>query len=159
MMTSRLTMAALAAAAALAMPAAAHEFQAGGLTIGHPHAPATAATARTAAGYLTITNEGDAPDTLVGVRADFPRVELHTTETDAQGVTTMPHVEALEIPPGATVTFAPRGLHVMFMGLAAPFVEGDSVPAVLVFETAGEVPVEFSVEARGAAMEDHGAMN
>jgi copper(I)-binding protein len=147
--------AALAALLALALPAGAHEFKAGGLTVGHPYAPATAATARTAAGYFTVTNSGDAADTLIGVRADLPRVELHGTETDAAGVTSMPHLEALEIPPGATVTFAPRGLHVMFMGLEAPLLAGDTLPATLVFEKAGDVPVEFSVEARGAGDAGH----
>jgi copper(I)-binding protein len=157
-MTPRRTTAALAAALALALPAGAHEFSAAALTIEHPYAPATAATARTAAGYFSITNSGDTLDRLLAVRADFPRVDIHATETDASGVTRMPHVEALEIPAGATVSFAPRGLHVMFMGLAAPLVEGDSFPAVLVFEQAGEVPVEFSVEARDAAGHEGEAM-
>jgi copper(I)-binding protein len=157
-MTPRWTTAALAAALALALPAGAHEFTAAALTIEHPYAPATAATARTAAGYLSITNSGDTADRLIAVRADFPRVEMHTTETDAAGVTRMPHVESLEIPAGATVRFAPRGLHVMFMGLEAPLVEGESFPAVLVFEAAGEVPVEFNVEAREAVGHDGGAM-
>ena len=57
-------------------------------------------------------------------------------------------VEALEIAPGATVTLEPRGLHVMFMGLAAPWKAGDEIPATLVFETAGAVPIVFKVEAR-----------
>jgi copper(I)-binding protein len=36
------------------------------------------------------------------------------------------------------------------MGLTAPLAEGARVPAVLVFEKAGEVAVEFAVEARKA---------
>jgi copper(I)-binding protein len=154
-MRPRRTMAALAAAAALAGAAGAHEFSAGGLVIEHPAIPATAATAKSAAGYLVIENTGSEADRLMGVKAAFPRVQLHGTETDAAGVSRMVHVEALEIPAGATVTLAPRGLHVMFMGLTEPMREGETVDAVLVFEHAGEVPVRFEVEARGAGMAGH----
>ena len=59
-------------------------------------------------------------------------------------------VEAPRHPAGATVTLAPQGLHVMFMGLDAPLVAGASIPATLVFERAGEIAVEFKVEPRAA---------
>ena len=76
-------------------------------------------------------------------------------ETDAAGVTRMRPVEALDIPPGATLVLAPQGLHVMFMGLGEPLVSGTGIPATLVFEEAGEIPVEFKVEPRTAgAMHD-----
>ena len=133
--------------AGLALPASAHEYTVGDLAIGHPHAAATAAGARTGAGYLSVTNSG--------AEADRLRVELHATEADAAGVARMRPVEALEVPPGATVTLAPQGTHVMFMGLDAPLVEGERVPAVLVFEKAGEVAVEFAVEPRAATTTEH----
>ncbi len=141
--------------AGLALPASAHEYTVGDLAIGHPHAAATAAGARTGAGYLSVTNSGAEADRLLAVKADFPRVELHATEVDAAGVARMRPVEALEVPPGATVTLAPQGTHVMFMGLDAPLVEGERVPAVLVFEKAGEVAVEFAVEPRAATTTEH----
>jgi copper(I)-binding protein len=134
----------------LAIPGWAHEFTLGGLTIGHPYAFATAAGMRTGAGYFSVTNAGAEDDRLLAVRADFPKVEMHTTEVDAAGVARMGAVAAMEVPAGATVTLTPQGTHVMFMGLAAPLVEGERVPAVLVFEKAGEVAVEFAVEARKA---------
>lgn len=154
------TIAALAAAA-FAATAEAHEFKAGALTIGHPYAIETPATAKSAAGYFSVTNAGTAPDRLVAVEAEVPMAEVHATETDASGVTKMTAVGALEIPPGATVTLEPRGLHVMFVGLTAPWKAGDHIPATLVFETAGKVPVVFNVEPREAGDEggmDHGAM-
>ena len=76
-MRLRRILAASLAVAAVAGAAGAHEFRLGALTIGHPYAIATPTTAKTGAGYLTITNEGDAPDRLVAVRADFPKVEVH----------------------------------------------------------------------------------
>ena len=51
----------------------------------------------------------------------------------------------------------PGGLHVMFMGLKAPFKEGQELPLTLIFEKAGEVPVTFAVGGVGAgkAMPKH----
>lgn len=135
----------------LAAPVCGHEFGAGALTVGHPYAFATAPGAKVGAGYLSVTNAGSEADRLLAVKADFPRVELHATQVDAAGVARMAAVGSIEVPAGATVTLAPQGTHVMFMGLTAPLVEGAAVRAVLVFEKAGEVAVEFTVEARGAA--------
>ena len=144
--TAAFVMAALGFAGA----AGAEDYRLGDLVIADPHAPATGAHAKTAAGYLTVTNEGSAADRLVAVKADFPEVGLHVSETDAQGVTRMRGVAGIEIPAGATVKLEPGGAHVMFMGLTAPFVAGESVAATLVFEKAGAVEVAFGVEARGA---------
>lgn len=107
----------------------------------------TAPTAMAGGGFMEITNSGDTGDRLIDVLADYPRVELHRTEFDSDGVATMIHLEdGIDIPPGETVTLAPGGMHVMFMGLRdTPFTEGDQVSARLVFETSGEVPVTFDI--------------
>lgn len=147
----------LALATAVALPAIppamAHEFNAGTITIGHPYIVATPATAKTGAGYFTVTNTGTEPDTLVEVTSD-PAGSLHNTTTDASGVTRMTEVEALEIPPGQTVTLKPRGMHVMFMGLTKPFLVGEEVAATLVFEKAGPVNVTFNVQSRAESASD-----
>lgn len=137
------------ALALFAGPAFAHDYAIGGLEIAHPYAFATAPTARTGAGYMTIRNGGAEPDRLIAVRAAFPQVMLHVTEVDAAGIARMSHVDSVEIPPGGEVTLAPQGLHVMFVGLDGPLEAGDTIDAVLVFETAGEVAVAFNVEPRG----------
>ena len=140
----------------LALPVAAHEVTTESLVIDHPYALETAATAMSGAGYMTITNTGTDPDRLLEVRADFPRVTLHGTQTDAQGVTRMISVEGIKIAPGETVTFTPGGMHVMFMGLEGdPFEEGERIPATLVFERGGEIAVEFWVEPRDGGMTGH----
>ena len=134
--------------AALLLPTMllAHDYNVGGLQIIHPAAGATAPTAQTGAGYFQIVNNGDAADSLIEVIADFPRVMIHTTEMDGD-IARMVHVDSVEIPAGETVTFAPGGLHVMFMGLNGdPFEVGEKFDAVLVFENAGNVPVVFYVE-------------
>jgi copper(I)-binding protein len=142
--------------AIFALPAAAHEVTTESLVVDHPYALETVATAMSGAGYMTITNTGSVPDRLLEVRADFPRVSLHGTQTDAQGVTRMVPVEGIAIAPGETVTLAPGGMHVMFMGLDGdPFEEGERIPATLVFERAGEIAVEFWVEPRTGATTGH----
>lgn len=146
-----LMVAATAALLSLSTASFAHEYTIGDLVIDHPMAFNTAATAKSGGGYLTITNTGESADRLVGVRADFPKVELHTTE-EKDGVARMMHVEGIDVPPGETVLLQPGGFHVMFMGLGGdPFEVGEKIPATLIFEKAGEVEVMFSIEERGAA--------
>ncbi|UOA33013.1 hypothetical protein DSM110093_02823 [Sulfitobacter sp. DSM 110093] len=139
-----------ALAALLALPAAAHEYNAGGIVVDHPMAFETPKTARVGGGYLTITNNGDKSDRLLAVSAEgFDEVSLHETTTDDMGVARMSHVEGINLPAGETVTLKPGGLHVMFMGLDGdPFEEGEKIPATLTFEKAGTLDVTFNVESR-----------
>jgi copper(I)-binding protein len=63
----------------------------------------------------------------------------------------MMHMDAPEIAPGATAVFSPEnGNHVMLEGVKQPLKQGDRVPLTLVFEKAGAVTVQVSVEAPGA---------
>lgn len=155
-MRATLRLAAGLAAALTASSALAHEYKLGDLEIGHPFA--IESTGQTAAGYFSVTNSGTTDDDLVAIRADVPRSEVHATETDASGVTRMTPVAPLPIPAGGTVTLQPGGLHVMFMGLAHPLAPGDHVPATLVFRNAGEIAVDFHVEARKDAGGDMSTM-
>jgi len=146
-MKSFILSAALIASASIAT---AHDYTIGALSVEHPIAFVTPKTARAGGGYLAITNSGDTDDRLLEVRAEFPRVMIHNTEMDGD-VAMMVHLDGLDIPAGETVTLEPGGLHVMFMGLSEPFVEGEKVEATLVFKNAGELEVTFNVEARPAA--------
>lgn len=140
----------LVALIGLAAPLAAHDFKLGDLTIGHPYSLETAQSAMAGAGYLEITNAGTTPDRLIAVKADFPRVEIHTVLMSDDGVARMRRLEdGLEIAPGETVTLQPGGNHIMFMGLNGdPFEVDETVKATLVFEHAGSIDVVFNVEAR-----------
>jgi copper(I)-binding protein len=130
--------------------ATAETFSAGGLQIGNPWARATPSGATVGAGYLTITNKGTEPDRLVGgSAAPASRFEVHTTIME-QGVAKMRPVPALEIKPGETVELKPGGTHVMFMGLKQPLTQGQKLKGTLVFEKAGAVAIEFTVQAVGA---------
>lgn len=106
-------------------------------------------------GFMTITNTGTSDDALLAVRANFPRVELHTTVFE-NDIARMQHVDTIALPAGASVTLAPGGLHVMFMGLQnTPLVAGQSIAATLVFEQAGEVPITFDIVKRDMAAHNH----
>ncbi|MFO8125908.1 copper chaperone PCu(A)C [Yoonia sp.] len=121
------------------------------ITVTDAKAFETAPSAMAGGGFMQITNTGTTDDRLIGVEADFPRVEIHTTEfTD--GVARMMHVDGVDVPAGETVTLEPGALHVMFMGLRGdPLEEGETVPATLIFEQAGEVSIAFNVVKRDIA--------
>lgn len=101
---------------------------------------------RTAAAYLTVHNNGDQDDRLVGAGSDVAeRVELHTSEME-DGVMKMRAVEAVDVPANGEAALAPGGLHIMLIGLHGPLVEGESFTMTLEFEHAGTVEVETSIE-------------
>ncbi|WP_146591668.1 copper chaperone PCu(A)C [Puniceibacterium confluentis] len=146
-----------AAALLCSLPALtlAQEYTLGPIAVDHPHAFEAPPVARTLAGYMSITNHGTHPDTLIAVEADFPRVTVHQSQ-DSDGVARMSPVERLDLAPGQTVTFAPGGHHVMFMGLDGKQLDtGSEIAAVLVFENAGRLDVVFSIEARPTADGGH----
>lgn len=145
---------ALAAALALPFPSAAHEVTAGALQIIHPMAYETAPSVKVGGGFMVIANEGEEDDALIGVKADFPKVMIHET-IQQDGVARMQHVERIEIPAGETVELAPGGYHVMFMGVSEPLKAGETFPATLVFEKAGEVQVMFHIEERTGKTSGH----
>jgi len=124
----------------------AHEVTAGALTIQHPWARATAATAKAGALYLTVRNQGTEADRLTGVSTDAAETcELHLSET-SNGVMTMQRVDSVAVPAGGATTFAPQGAHIMLMGLKAPLKKGVHFPATLHFEKAGDVAVDVLVQ-------------
>ena len=141
---------ALALMLATAGAAAAHDYKAGSIEIAHPWSRATPQGATVAAGYLAVTNRGSTPDRLVGGSfTGASSVELHEMSMD-NGVMRMRALNGgLEIKPGATVELKPSGVHMMFLGLKQRLQQGERVKATLVFQNAGTVPVEFTVEGMG----------
>jgi copper(I)-binding protein len=131
-------------------PALAHEIRLGTLELSDLWARATPPGAVTAAGYLTITNAGGEADRLIAVATpSAARAEVHQMAV-TDGVMTMTPVDGLEIPAGGSVTLAPGGLHLMFMGLTEPLKEGAQMPVTLTFEKAGSIETYLHVIAIGA---------
>ena len=152
---------AFVAALFVAAPVCAHEVTVGDLQIIHPHIPQPAASAKAAGGFMAIVNNGTEVERLIGIESDIAaKSETHESKVDANGVGTMEHVDAIEIPPGETVNLEHGGYHVMFMGLNGTLTEGDMVKATLIFEKAGRVEVEFMVDPPvGEGGMDHSKMD
>jgi copper(I)-binding protein len=142
----------LAAMQLVASYAGAADYDVGSIHIKQPWARATPKGASAGAGYLTVTNNGTAPDRLSCVSSDAAgECQIHSMTMEG-GVMKMRPVEGgLEIKPGQTVTLKPGGFHVMFVDLKHSLEQGKTVEATLKFEKAGTVKVEFSVAAIGAA--------
>jgi periplasmic copper chaperone A len=87
-----------------------------------------------AAAYLTLTNTGTTPLTLIGVRSSAAGMAMiHESQLVGAQSTMRPRAE-LTLAPRQTVRFAPGGLHVMLHGLTHPLKPGDDVPLVLLLK-------------------------
>jgi len=78
------------------------------------------------AGYAVLRNSGDAAVSVVGAdSADFGSVSLHES-IEENGVERMRPLGTLSIAPGASVTLAPGGKHLMLMNPARGLRAGDT---------------------------------
>jgi uncharacterized protein YcnI/copper(I)-binding protein len=126
--------------------------KAGSLVITPPWSRATPGGAKVGGGYMTITNNGTVADRLIGGSSEVSRVfEVHEMKMEGSVMKMRALDKGLEIKPGETVELKPGGYHVMLIDLKAPLKEGTKVKGQLVFEKAGKVDVEFSIQPRGAA--------
>ena len=154
----------------LADQARAADYDVGAIHIAQPWARATPKGASSGAGYMSVTNNGAAPDRLTCVSSDASaECQIHTLTMEAGVMKMRPAEGGLEIKPGETLMLKPGGLHLMFVGLKYALEQGKAVAAKLKFENAGTVDVEYPIMAIGAAapgvpagggtmMEGHGGM-
>jgi copper(I)-binding protein len=113
--------------------------------------PAPPPGAPTAAGYLTIVNEGSAPDRLLGGSSPAAvQVQLHSMSTEGGIMRMRPLAGGLPIAPHSTVKVQPGGAHLMLAGLKRPLKVGQHVPVTLDFARAGHLQVSFVVQPQGA---------
>ncbi len=146
-----------AAVSLIALPAAAQDYKLGSLEITTPWTRATAPTARTGGGFMTITNKGTTADRLVSARSTVSdKVEIHEMQMDGSVMRMRELAKGLDIPPGATVMLKPGSYHIMFMELKTPLAKDAKVPVTLVFEKAGSIDVQLNVQAMGAMPQGHG---
>ncbi|RUM29216.1 MAG: hypothetical protein DSY42_07005, partial [Aquifex sp.] len=94
---------------------------------------------------MTVLNEGDEADKLIGVKTDIARkVEIHKTVIE-NGVAKMVHQRYVNIPPRSKVEFKHHGYHIMIIGLEKRIKAGNKVKVKLVFERSGEKELEVPV--------------
>ncbi|MBB3139801.1 copper chaperone PCu(A)C [Halomonas organivorans] len=97
------------------------------------------------AGYFQLHNAGDETVTLVGADSDaYEHVMLHMTMNE-DGMSSMHSVSELEIAPGDTLEFAPKGYHLMLMKRLQPLAVGDEVEVTFEFADDRTLPVTFDV--------------
>lgn len=104
-----------------------------------------AAQGTTGAGFMTLTNPGKAADALVAAHSPLAReVQIHQSSMKG-GMASMAKVGRVPTPPGARVTFAPGGYHLMLMGLTKALNVGDTIPVTLTFASGAKVKASFVV--------------
>jgi len=136
------------AAAAVGGP----QFKVGDLVVTAPWSRATPKGAKIGAGYLTIQNNGTAPDKLVSVESDIAgKADIHEMSMKDGVMRMRPLTGGLTIAPGKSVVLSPSGFHLMLMDLKKPLEQGQSFEATLHFEKAGPLKVKFQIGGVGAA--------
>ena len=136
--------------------ASAMETKIANLVISNTHIRATVPTAKVAAGYLSITNNGSSDERLLGGSVEFAgKVSVHEMKMN-NGVMKMRPIEGgLVIPAGETVVLKPGAEHLMFMKLKEPMLEGEMRSVTLTFENSGTVELMFPVGDLTGGETDH----
>jgi periplasmic copper chaperone A len=131
--------------------ASALDYKVGALEIDSPWSRAVPRGAKVAAGYMKIKNAGTEPDRLVsGSTSVAGGLMIHEMTMDNGVMKMRPLPSGLEIKPGETIELKPGSFHIMMTDLKQPIQRGKPFKASLMFEKAGEVDVDFAVEAAGA---------
>jgi copper(I)-binding protein len=117
----------------------------GAMSVADPYARAVPPGQVTSAVFLRLDNAGDAPQSLVGGKAEVAEaVELHE-HTMEGGMMRMRRVEAIEVPAQGSVTLEPGGLHIMLIGLKRDLNPGDRVDLSLELGDGSVLQVEAPV--------------
>lgn len=120
-------------------PAAAHDYRAADIVIGHPHA-APPATGKPIEVGLALVDRGAEPDRLVAVTSSAASdVRLCDAE----------HAEAsgIDLEPGRPIALKPGRMHIHVEGLQTNLATHSKMPLTLTFARAGTVEVQVLIEA------------
>ncbi len=117
------------------------------IAVEKPYARAVPQGQMNSAAFMQISNTADTQVDLIAAHSDAAKsVELHT-HTQVEGVMQMRKIDKVEIPAKGSVSLAPGGLHIMFIGLTKNFNEGESVDLTLDFSDGSSqkltVPVQM----------------
>lgn len=96
--------------------------------------------------YLTLRNEGTAPDRLVAVETDVAEAaELHQTRLEGDVARMEPVAGGIPLTMGERLVMQPGGFHIMLIGLKRPLQPGDRFTLTLRFEQSPPLNVEVEV--------------
>ncbi|MEO6341467.1 MAG: copper chaperone PCu(A)C [Caulobacteraceae bacterium] len=156
--TIALLVAGLLAAASLGATAAAPS-----LRIVDAWARATPPGAPTGVIYLTVVNDGQATDRLLGASTPAAaKAEPHTMSMTNMIMTMRPAKDGLPVPAHGRLMLSPSGDHLMLTGLKGPLKTGTKLALTVRFAGAGPVKVEVPVRDNapaGAAISGHDHMH
>lgn len=143
----------MAALAFGATAAQAHDFTAGNIYIDHPIILEGPPRAPTLGGYVMIQNNGDTADRLIAIESTAAeKVELHQSVVTDNIARMTPMEYGLEVPAGEIVWLGDGGTHAMFVQPDKRYVQGEEIPATMIFEQAGRIDISFKVEKRSVDM-------
>ncbi|MDQ7011881.1 MAG: copper chaperone PCu(A)C [Mariprofundaceae bacterium] len=101
--------------------------------------------ADTAAGYMTLRNDGDRPVEIVSIDSDVSAVaEIHTMRMQG-GMMHMQHLPKMTIAAHGTLELSPGGMHLMLIGLKHPLRDGQQVHITLHFADGSQLKVQAKV--------------
>lgn len=123
----------------------AHDQSAGALAFGHLWIKSVPGSPNGAM-YVEITNTGMHDDRLIAARTHIAAKATLHTQNVTDGVARMRRAQGFDVPADGTIKLAPGGDHIMLMGLAGMFMDGEHVPVTLVFERAGDVSLQAVIE-------------
>ena len=121
---------------------------AGGIMIDDAYARSSGKMAKAGAAFMVIHNHANIDDRLIAVSSVAAKiVQLHRHTKSDDGVMKMEHVPDGFVVPANGFHKLSRGRdHVMFMGLATPWEDGQIIPLTLVFNNAGEMDIRLTVD-------------
>ncbi|MBU3886871.1 copper chaperone PCu(A)C [Methylosinus sporium] len=126
--------------------ASAHEYRKGGLEVEHPWLRAPRDGESEADLFMAVYNRGDAADRLIAVKSpEIGGFALHVAPHFAVAT------DAIFFPNGSKVALAPGGSFIRLSGIEKINPVGWGFEVTLVFEKAGELPIEASIDAPDAA--------
>jgi len=102
------------------------------------------------AGYFTLHNDGDTLRTLTGVATPaFGMAMMHRSESNGS-MATMAPVASVPVPAHGSLSFAPKGYHVMLEQPAQPLKVGGTLPLTLRFDDGSSVTENCAIKAAAA---------
>lgn len=129
---------------------ACNPFQArqGGMAIDEAYSFATPKGFAVAAVFMTINNNTDVDDRMIGFRTNRSnKPELHTMVMEGD-IMRMRAIDSYDIPSGKSHMLVPGGDHLMLFDMPENLVAGETFDGIAIFEKSGEVPITINVKSR-----------
>lgn len=96
-------------------------------------------------GYFVLRNDGKTQVTLTGAQSPAcGMLMLHLSENQG-GMSSMRHVESIDIAPGGMLEFKQGGYHLMCMQPGSAIKPGATVPVTLLFRDGTRLTADFPV--------------